>query len=124
MNKANSYPSYPTRAVTISSPQTAARRDVPYKRYTDAELQARRDKGLCYRCDKKYFVGHRCKAKELRLLLASDEVEQDKQYMEVDPSYDINESTDTVEVAELSLNTVVGFTDPGTMKVRGTVDGE
>lgn len=37
-------------------------------------MQARRDKGLCYRCDEKYSPGHRCKNKELWLLVFSDEM--------------------------------------------------
>ncbi|GJX16955.1 hypothetical protein Tco_0217787 [Tanacetum coccineum] len=31
-----------------------------FRRLTDSELQAKRAKGLCYRCDKKFAPGHRC----------------------------------------------------------------
>ena len=35
--------------------------EVPFKRMSDAELQLKREKGLCYRCDEKNSIGHRCK---------------------------------------------------------------
>ena len=37
----------------------------PFKRLSEAELKAKREKGLCFRCDEKYSIGHQCKNKEL-----------------------------------------------------------
>ena len=34
----------------------------------DAEFQARKKKGLCFRCNEKYSADHKCKIKELREL--------------------------------------------------------
>lgn len=84
---------------------------------------ARRDKGLCFKCDKKFSIGHRCKSKELRVLLAHDD-----EVLELDEmsNEEINGagSTEAVEgTVELSINTVVGFTTPETMKVRGQIAG-
>jgi hypothetical protein len=45
----------PTMSVTPPKPQT------PIKRLSPEELQARRDKGLCYNCEERYQRGHRCK---------------------------------------------------------------
>lgn len=42
------------------------------KRLTVGELVVRRDKGLCYHCDKKWIVGHRCRPR-LHLLIADEE---------------------------------------------------
>ena len=33
----------------------------PIKKLTSEEMQARRDKGLCYNCDEKYSRNHKCK---------------------------------------------------------------
>lgn len=118
----DNHPPYPTRAFTLSSPQLTSKREIQYKRFIDAELQARRDKWLCYRCDEKFFVGHRCKARELRLLLASDDTELDNGDVESDDQEVTYKEEHVAELAELSLNTVVGFSDPGTMKVRGRVE--
>lgn len=40
-----------------------------YKEQTNppTEMKARREKNLCYNCDKKWVRGHRCKGKLFRL---------------------------------------------------------
>lgn len=43
------------------------------RRLTEKELQEKRAKGLCYRCDAKWMVGHRCKKKELSVMLIEEE---------------------------------------------------
>lgn len=39
----------------------------------DAEIQQRREKGLCFRCDKKYHFGRRCANSELQVLIVWEE---------------------------------------------------
>ena len=41
------------------------RRGGPTKRLSDAEFQARKEKGLCFCCER-YHTGHCCKVKEQR----------------------------------------------------------
>lgn len=54
-----------------------------FRRWTDSELQARCDKGLCYRCDEPFSKGHRCKNKELHLYLVANDLEDTKmEYVE------------------------------------------
>nr|GEW48813.1 reverse transcriptase domain-containing protein [Tanacetum cinerariifolium] len=43
-----------------------------FRRLTDSELQAKRAKGLCYRCDKKFAPGHRCPSQTLQVLLVDE----------------------------------------------------
>ncbi|KAK8916810.1 hypothetical protein KSP39_PZI022605 [Platanthera zijinensis] len=43
-----------------------------YKRLTPAELQHKREKGLCYTCDERYLPGHRCKNKVSCLYMDDD----------------------------------------------------
>ncbi|XP_010523379.1 PREDICTED: uncharacterized protein LOC104801738 isoform X2 [Tarenaya hassleriana] len=74
-----------------------------FKRMSDAEFEEKRKKGLCFRCDEKFFVGHRCKQKELQVILAEEVMETGEEF------------------AELSLNSVVGLTSPKTLKIRGSV---
>lgn len=110
------HPPYPTRVVTLSSPQTTSKMEIQYKSFTDVELQARRDKGLCYRCDENFFVGHRCKA--------SDDLELDNDEVEPDEQGEKDSEEHVTKLAKVSLNTVVRFSDPGTIKVRGRVEQE
>ena len=45
----------------------------PFKRMSDVEMHMRREKGLCYRCDEKYSIGHRCKLQELQVVVCREE---------------------------------------------------
>lgn len=86
------------------------------KRLTESELQEKRAKGLCYRCDAKWAVGHRCKKKELSvMLIAEEEGELEGEESEPPPS-----PTEEI-LTEVSLNSVVGISNPRTMKLRGLI---
>ena len=103
----------------------------PPKRLFDAEFQSPREKGLCFRCDEKYYAEHRCKAKEqeeLRMLVVTENGEE----LEIvkEDFFDVETEDMAVEVGtvenlniELSTNSVVGLTNPGTMKVKGNIKG-
>ncbi|KAA0032325.1 Ty3/gypsy retrotransposon protein [Cucumis melo var. makuwa] len=113
----------PTSSNQSSNPQNVAagnggRRENNFRRWTDSELQARRDKGLCYRCDEPFSKGHRCKNKELHLCVVADDLKD----IEMEDSTHEGEMVEVSPVVELSLNYVVGLTATGTFKVKGTVD--
>lgn len=59
----------PTR---MASPGPFQKNTPSFKRLTDAEVQVKRERGLCYRCDEKFTVGHRCKNKELQVLVVRE----------------------------------------------------
>ena len=81
------------------------------QRLTDVELQQHREKGLCYRCDEKFYPGHRCKRKELSVMVVQEaEIEDEVTLFEAIP------------LAEISLNSVVGLTNPKTLRARGCVE--
>lgn len=42
-------------------PQNVIRNRLPIKRLSPTEIQQRREKWLCFRCDEKYSAGHKCK---------------------------------------------------------------
>lgn len=42
---------------------------LPIRCLNPAEMDARRAKGLCFNCDDKFHLGHRCKSKQFLLLL-------------------------------------------------------
>ncbi|KAL0540685.1 hypothetical protein IC582_020695 [Cucumis melo] len=123
--------SFPIRTITLrSSAPTENRREGTYKRLPDAEFQARKEKGLCFRCNEKYSADHKCRLKEqreLRMFVVTEGreeyeiVEEEKEEKELG-RIEVNE--DITTVVELSINSVVGLNDPGTMKVRGKLLGE
>lgn len=99
---------------SVQSPTRQSTPDV--KRLTESELQEKRAKGLCYRCDGKWTVGHRCKKKELSvMLIAEEDGEIEGEDSEVPES-----PTDEV-ITEVSLNSVVGISNPKTMKLKGII---
>ena len=44
------------------------------RRMTNSEMQAKREKGLCYSCDNKWSPGHQCWKKELSILVTFDDI--------------------------------------------------
>lgn len=55
------------------------------RRLTEKELQDKRAKGLCYRCDDKWSIGHRCRRRELSVLLMEDEEDEGSEEAGSDP---------------------------------------
>lgn len=45
----------------------------PRKLLTEAEMRARREKNLCYNCDEKYVPGHRCKVRQIYMIMSEEE---------------------------------------------------
>lgn len=88
---------------------------LPIKRLTPAELQERREKGLCFNCNEKFGPGHRCK--KLFLIEGSwPEEESDN-----DEGTEDHECRDMVEMPEISLHAICGAQAPQTMKVEGNM---
>lgn len=58
----------PTRTVTLSSKvplsmqvvgtSHATKKETPFKKFTEAEFHKRKERGLCFRCEEEYTVGH------------------------------------------------------------------
>ena len=110
---------FQTRAVAIREKMMNQHREIPIKRLTESELQARREKGLCFKCEEKFSPGHRCK-KELRVLLVHEDEEEDNNQFD-DRATEEPVLIELKDAVELSLNSVVGLTTSGTMKIKGTI---
>ena len=54
---------------------SGAQHGVTFKRLIEIEIQDKRVKGLCFRCNEKFSRGHRCKDKSLQVLTVCDEEE-------------------------------------------------
>ncbi|GKB14724.1 putative mitochondrial protein, partial [Tanacetum coccineum] len=90
----------------------------PFKRLTDAEFADKRAKGICFRCDEKFGPEHRSLGKTLQVLLVGEEDEIED---ELDERSDELVHLDMVEIL---LNSVMGFTSPHTMKIQGIIGHE
>ena len=65
---------------------SGARLGVTFKRLTETEIQDKRTKGLCFRCDEKFSLGHQCKDKSLHVLTVCDEEQGGEEAKEVEPA--------------------------------------
>lgn len=90
------------------------------RRLSDRELQDKRAKGLCFRCDAKWNIGHRCKRRELSVLLLDEEDDTESEGGNSEaPTSPVEELP-----AEVSLNSVIRLTNPKTMKLKGLIGHE
>lgn len=101
--------STPTNKLNTSHSFTPNR----FKRISEKEAQARREKGLCYRCDEKWNPNHQCKNRELNVLLVSEGDKEEKG----------SDEEEALQGVELSLNSVVGLAEPKTLRLRGEILG-
>ncbi|KAL4558785.1 hypothetical protein LXL04_036987 [Taraxacum kok-saghyz] len=91
---------------------------------TEAQIQDKRARGLCYKCDEKWQRNHRCKFQVNVILVEEEEEEEDEGGAELPPEDGpaaILEAAEMDEPIEISLNSVAGLTSPKTMKLRGRV---
>lgn len=63
----------PTSATTVPAVATEKPSGPTFKRLSEAEFQAKNEKGLCFKCDEKYSIGHKCQNKELQVMVILDE---------------------------------------------------
>ncbi|KAL0560207.1 hypothetical protein IC582_000607 [Cucumis melo] len=77
-NKGNTI--FPIRTITLRSANPKEnRKEGLYKRLLDTEFQARKEKGLCFRCNENYSADHKCKMKEqqeLRMFMVVNDLEE------------------------------------------------
>lgn len=79
---------------------------LPLKWLSPAEIREMREKGLCFSCDEKYNINHRCKNRVL-LMCGEDEIEESQE--EEAPTVDEGFPEEEIEV---SLNTLSNSVNP------------
>jgi hypothetical protein len=82
-------------------------------------------KGLCYNCDEKYFLGHKCKEQKLFMAISEDVVDDEieaSHAVELPEPTPITLPSDPPEVEPvISLNALTGFSAPQTLKLIGYI---
>lgn len=101
----------------------------PYKKLTYAEIQDKRNKGLCYKRDEAYKPGHQCKNKEVFIMLGEEEEELDG--VEEPGGVEISNEAliEQAEIADLpemgiSQHALNGNTTDTTLRITATVEGQ
>jgi hypothetical protein len=95
------------------------------QKLTWAEMVECQLKGLCYNCDDKYFLGHKCKEQNIFMAISEEISEEDEEtpsMSESPESTDITPPSDPPEVEPvISLNALTGFSAPQTLKLIGYI---
>jgi hypothetical protein len=95
------------------------------QKLTRVEMDECQLKGLCYNCDDKYFLGHKCKEQKLFMAISEDILEEHVETPLVSKSpesTDITPPPDPPEVEPvISLNALIGFSNPQTLKIIGYI---
>ena len=94
----------------------------PRKHFSDAELDEKRRKGLCFKCDGRYFRGHICPNKELQVLAVVHGYEMEVLDENMMEAIDLTEEQEVqVTHMALSYSSFVGLSSETTMMMRGTL---
>jgi hypothetical protein len=95
------------------------------QKLTRAEMAECQLKGLCYNCDDKYFLGHKCKEQNIFMAISEEISEKDEEtpsMSESPESTDITPPSDPPEVDPvISLNALTSFSTPQTLKLIGYI---
>jgi hypothetical protein len=119
----NRKPSFIPRTKLVNPTTPSA--PLKIQKLTRVEMVERQLKGLCYNCDDKYFLGHKCKEQKLFMAISEDISEEDVETPLVSESpetTDITPLSDPPEVElVISLNALTGFSAPQTLKLIGYI---
>uniref|UniRef100_A0A803PCQ5 Ty3/gypsy retrotransposon protein n=1 Tax=Cannabis sativa TaxID=3483 RepID=A0A803PCQ5_CANSA len=117
-------PDIMTRAERIISRTSLANSTTEIRKLTDAEIQLKRQKRLCFRCDDKWSPGHLCKKKELQVIMIPEGIEDDESTQDSEKEEEETVGLDSTEVqkkVQVSFQSVAGLSTNSTMKLKGNL---
>jgi len=115
---------YPNRNIPFQN-NVVKRPNLPIKRISSNQMQERREKGLCYYCDDKYHIGHKCSRPKVYLLegLEVEEVAAPaEQEGQIQTGEAWEEQEEEGELLEISLHAIVGAPAPKTIRLTGSIN--
>jgi hypothetical protein len=105
------------KPITPTTPSTPLK----IQKLTRAEMAEHQLKGLCYNCDEKYFLGHKCKEQNLFMAICKDILEEDVETPLLFESLEITNITPPSDPPEvepiISLNALTSFSASQTLKL-------
>ncbi|XP_061341736.1 uncharacterized protein LOC133288055 [Gastrolobium bilobum] len=113
-------PSHPINPIIQTHSDTAKPLPaLPIRRLSQAERQERREKNLCYNCDEKFVMGHKCKGRATLLYLEGlDDDPNPPDAVSIDES-----SLDSEVLPEISFNALFGTHLSRSFRLQGSVAG-
>ncbi|GAU19157.1 hypothetical protein TSUD_79800 [Trifolium subterraneum] len=103
-------------------PMSQYQKNPNIKRISPAEMQLRRDKGLCYWCDEKFSFTHKCPNRQL-MLLHYDDNDEDQVLDTLTQQDEITTDSPTTNLPEhhLSFNALKGNSNMGVIRFAGSI---
>ncbi|KAL1225386.1 hypothetical protein V5N11_009041 [Cardamine amara subsp. amara] len=89
----------------------------PKRHHSSAELDEKRRKGICFRCDGQLSREHKCPNKELRVLTVINGFEVEV----LEDSIEEEREEPVGQLMELSFSSFMGILSPTTTKLRGAI---
>nr|KYP41837.1 hypothetical protein KK1_036762 [Cajanus cajan] len=108
--------SFPQSSTSISNTKTN-----PVKKLTAAEMQLHQEKGLCFTCDDKFTMSHRCPNKQYFVLQVDEDVVLDVQHVPLEST--VEGELPPILEHHLSYNALKGSSGLGIMKFKGSING-
>ncbi|XP_061360057.1 uncharacterized protein LOC133304100 [Gastrolobium bilobum] len=94
------------------------------RRLPQGQLQERSRLGLCFKCEERWNPNHRCKVRQLQVLIIDDdEVEEDKQ-MVARESTTAADQQEVGEALQISMHSLLGLSSSRTLKLWGQIEKE
>ncbi|KAL0355855.1 UNVERIFIED_CONTAM: hypothetical protein Sradi_4032400 [Sesamum radiatum] len=113
-NNQNRTPFKPQNKSLPYKPSFKSRDENPQPRrfLTEAEVRERKEKNLCYKCDEPYIPGHRCKIRQVHMLLTEEEAKAYEE--EEDQAEGVQEEEDAIVL----VHTMGGNTNSQTLRIN------
>ncbi|XP_058784315.1 uncharacterized protein LOC131659094 [Vicia villosa] len=120
-----------TKTPNLSIPQTPspfkaqtspAPSKLPIKKLSQTQLQERRAQGLCFNCDEKFFIGHKCSTSRFLILMADEDPTCEPTPMEDSVESEIEQDLNDTYF-QLSPQALTGQFSPQTLKFKGNIGG-
>ncbi|KAG8376226.1 hypothetical protein BUALT_Bualt09G0041000 [Buddleja alternifolia] len=93
------------------------------KLLTTSKMRARREKNLCYNCDETFIPGHRCKQRQIYMMMSEEEELLHESLNEMETNNEIEEEIIDEDIT-VSLNALSGTTNMNTLRIKGVVKGQ
>jgi hypothetical protein len=88
-------------------------------------MKERREKGICYYCDKNYNPSHKCKSPKIYLIQGMEWKPDEKQNEDCECRHELEEGEVEHELIdhlpEISLHAIFGTPTPNTMRLVGFI---
>ena len=110
--------------MALPAPNANWRNIPPRKQLTQKELEEKRAKNLCFYCDQKYSLGHKCPSQKFSLEVVVDKDEPEEKEEVVFGCLEEENASSELEsemVPQISLHAFNGVQSYQTMRVVGKV---